>query len=92
MVPLLNTPQAKVVQAAPFCASVQVTPAFAGSFFTVAVNCGVVPAGSKALIGDTAMVIASSVTLAEPVAAFTAAEVATTSTVVLLVRGVAGAV
>ena len=75
------------------CARVQLTPALAGSLETVAVNCTPVEvSGIRALMGDTATIIAGMVTVAVPVAPLYATEVAVTVTDRLLAGGVAGPV
>jgi hypothetical protein len=73
--------------------TIQVTPLFAGSFVTVAVNCAVAPACTAAVLGVTETVIpAGTVTVADADAEVSATEVAVMVTVNLLAGGVAGAV
>lgn len=71
-----------------------VTPLFAGSLATVAVNCAVVPTGTVAGVGVTETVIGSGVTVAvaEADAALAVTEVALILTIRLLVNALVGAV
>jgi hypothetical protein len=80
-------------QAAPFCVSVQLTPALVVSLATVAVkSCvelmGMIPLGGE--IADT--LIAGTVTVAEVALVVSDTDVAVTVTVRSLAGGVAGAV
>jgi hypothetical protein len=64
----------------------QVTPWFAGSLLTVAVNCAVVPAVTVAGVGATETVIPRTVTLVE----FIAAELVTDAAVIVTPKSPAG--
>jgi hypothetical protein len=73
--------------------TVHVTPLFAGSLVTVAVNFAVALACTVAVLGETETAIAAgTVMVAEADAEVLAAEVAVMVTVKLLAGGVAGAV
>jgi hypothetical protein len=79
-------------QAVPACESAQVTPALAGSFETVAVNCWAMFTGSSAPPGAADTVIARTIRLAEPNAEGFATEAAVMVTAKSLPGGVVGAV
>ena len=72
--------------------TVQVTPAFAGSPVTVAVNCAVAPACSVAVVGATVTVIPIIVTVVEPVAAELVTDAAVMVTTKFPAGGAEGAV
>ena len=78
--------------AVPPCVSVQLTPLFAGSLVTVAVNCCVRFTGSRAPAGAIDTAVRGTVTLAAADAEGLETEVAVTVTVKLLAGGVVGAV
>ena len=72
--------------------TVQVTPLFAGSLVTVAVNFAVAPACIVAVLGATETTIAGITIVAKADAEVLATEVAVIVTVKLFVGGVVGAV
>ena len=72
--------------------TVQVTPLFAGSLLTVAVNCAVAAACTVAELGVTETVVPGTVMIAAFNTEVLATEVAVRVTVKLLAGGVAGAV
>ena len=79
-------------QTVPPWVRVQVTPLFAVSLLTVAVKLAVLPAGTLALGGATATVMAGTVMVAEFVLVVSATDVAVIVTVKVLGGGAAGAV
>jgi len=72
--------------------TVQVTPLFAGSLLTVAVNCAVAPACTVAELGATETVVPGTVMIAEFVTEVLATEVAVMVTDKSPAGGVVGAV
>ena len=77
--------------AVPPCVSVHVTPVFAGSLVTVAVNLAVAPACTVAVLGATETAIPGITTVAKDDTEVLATEVAVIVTVKLLAGGVTGA-
>jgi hypothetical protein len=73
-------------------ATVQVTPLFAGSLVTVAVNCAVAPACTVAELGATEIVVPGTVMIAEFDTEVLATEVAVMVTIKSPAGGVVGAV
>jgi hypothetical protein len=90
---VLRVPHVAAEQEAPFCVKTQLTDVLVGNVFdTVAVNCRLIPPGSKALIGETETATAGTVTTAEPETVVLVTEVAVRITLTLLAGGVVGAV
>ena len=79
-------------QAVPPCVSIHVTPLFAGSLATVAVNCSAVVSGNSALAGVTETVTAEKVTVTAFDTKVLNTEVAVMVTAKSLAGGVGGAV